>query len=83
MKKPKIVIVDDREFISVDDLVDAMVLMLVRYTETSDIEVTEWESVRAAAFDTLLKTELNLPKIEDKFRKHYVFQRFVKRTLGE
>jgi hypothetical protein len=82
-KKPKIVTFEDKKYISVDDLIDGMVTMLVRYTETSDIDVSEWESVRASAFDVLLKNELNLPEEEERFRKHYVFQRFIRRTLGE
>ncbi len=83
MAKPRIVTFEEEKYINVNDLIDAMVLMIVRYTSVEDLEVIDWESSRTVAFAGLLKNELGLKEEEERFRKKYVMQRFIKRTLGE
>lgn len=79
----KSITVNGERFISEDALVKAMVKECVRYTDTNEISVDEYEAGRVAAFQGMLQTELpDVPTTLQKFKEMYVSERFIKRTLG-
>lgn len=78
----KTVIMDGKKFISEDALVEAMVKACVRYTNTDDISVDEYEAARVAHFQSFMNEMTELSSAMAKFKEKYVNERFIKRTLG-
>lgn len=78
----KSVIMDGKKFISEDALVEAMVKACVRYTNTDEISVDEYEAARVSCFQSLMNEMPEMSSLMTKFKERYVSERFIKRTLG-
>lgn len=77
----KTIIVDGKKFISEDALVEAMVKACVRYTNTENVIVDEYEAARVSHYQSFMDEMPELSSTMNKFKEKYVSERFINRTL--
>lgn len=75
------ILADGVKYINGDVLIEKMTENAVKYTDPNDLEVMEDEARMVNAYQKLLK-DLGYNSLVEKFRKRYVEERFIKRTIG-
>lgn len=75
------ILADGVKYINGDVLIEKMTENTVKYTDPNDLEVMEDEARMVNAYQKLLK-DLGYNSLIEKFRKRYVEERFIKRTIG-